>query len=435
MPPPPEPVETPATTGDGGAVADGVTVAYGFEAVDEYVARDPHPTYRHWRETGGARRVRFAGPVPLAGWVVTEYAACRAALADPRLSKDGATEAFARYAGLPTGGPGGGLTTHMLNSDPPRHTRLRRLVQQAFTTRRVAALRPRIEARVTALLDALEETAVDTTGAVDLIGRFALPLPLAVIFDLLGADPDDPGVLQVRGHSVAGNEGDGEVSVPTADAMLDRLRALVEEKRSRPGDDLLSALAAARDDGGDGGGGWGALSEEEITSMAFLLVVAGHQTTVNLIANGLHALFTHPEQLAAVRADVSLVPGLIEEVLRHESPFGIATLRYTTEPVTIQGTAIPAGEFVQIALLAANRDPEVFPDPDRFDVTRDTSGHLAFGHGIHHCLGAPLARLQAEIAFTRLLRRFPALRPAATPAAWQDNPRHRGLLTLPAHLH
>ncbi|MEU8538944.1 cytochrome P450 [Streptomyces sp. NPDC048717] len=422
MPPPPEPVEpteAPATTGDG------------FEVVDEYVARDPHPTYRRWRETGGARRVRFAGPVPLAGWVVTEYAACRAALADPRLSKDGATEAFARYAGLPTGGPGGGLTTHMLNSDPPRHTRLRRLVQQAFTTRRVAALRPRIEARVTTLLDALEETTVDTAGdpagAVDLISRFALPLPLAVIFDLLGADPDDPGILQVRGHSVAGNEGDGEVSVPTADAMLDRLRALVEEKRSHPGDDLLSALATARDSAGS-------LSEEEITSMAFLLVVAGHQTTVNLIANGLHALLSHPSQLAAVRADDSLVPGLIEEVLRHESPFGIATLRYTTEPVTIQGTAIPAGEFVQIALLAANRDPEVFPDPDRFDVTRDTSGHLAFGHGIHHCLGAPLARLQAEIAFTHLLRRFPALRPAATPAAWQDNPRHRGLLTLPVHL-
>ncbi|MFG2112753.1 cytochrome P450 [Streptomyces sp. NPDC048718] len=426
MPPPPEPVEPPE------APEAPRTTADGFEAVGEYVARDPHPTYRRWRETGGARKVRFAGPVPLAGWVVTEYAACRAALADPRLSKDGATEAFARYAGLPTGGPGGGLTTHMLNSDPPRHTRLRRLVQQAFTTRRVAALRPRIEARVTTLLDALEETTVDTAGdpagAVDLIGRFALPLPLAVIFDLLGADPDDPGILQVRGHSVAGNEGDGEVSVPTADAMLDRLRALVEEKRTHPGDDLLSALATARDSAGS-------LSEEEITSMAFLLVVAGHQTTVNLIANGLHALLSHPSQLTAVRADASLVPGLIEEVLRHESPFGIATLRYTTEPVTIQGTAIPAGEFVQIALLAANRDPEAFPDPDRFDVTRDTSGHLAFGHGIHHCLGAPLARLQAEIAFTHLLRRFPALRPAATPAAWQDNPRHRGLLTLPAHLH
>ncbi|MFE6101738.1 cytochrome P450 [Streptomyces laurentii] len=401
--------------------------------VDASVARDPHAVYRRWREAGGVREVRFAGAAPLAGWVVTGHAACRAALADPRLSKDGATEAYARYAGLPTGGPGGGLTRHMLNSDPPRHTRLRRLVQQAFTQRRVAALRPRIEARVTALLDALDEGTIastrEGTGEIDLIERFALPLPLAVIFDLLGTDPDEPGVLQVRGHTEAGGEGDGEVSVPTAEAILDRLRALVEQKRARPGDDLLSALVAARDDGDR-------LSEEEVTSMAFLLVIAGHQTTVNLVANGVHALLTHPAQLTAVRADASLIPGLVEEVLRWESPFGIATLRYTTEPVTIEGTTIPAGEFVQIALLAANRDPEVFPDPDRFDVTRDASGHLAFGHGVHHCLGAPLARLQAETAFTHLLRRFPALSLAApaTPPAWQDNPRHRGLLTLPVRL-
>lgn len=137
-----------------------------------------------------------------------------------------------------------------------------------------------------------------------------------------------------------------------------------------------------------------------------------------------------------MRADASLLPALTEEVLRHESPFGMASLRYTTQPVTIEGTTIPAGEFVQIALLAANRDPDVFTDPDRFDLTRDTSGHLAFGHGVHHCLGAPLARLQAEIAFGQVLRRFPALRladPDRAPA-WQDNPRHRGLLSLPVGL-
>ncbi|WP_329372563.1 cytochrome P450 [Streptomyces sp. NBC_00669] len=396
----------------------------GAETVDGSFARHPHESYRRWRETREVRQVRFSGPVPLAGWVVTGHAACRAALVDPRLSKDGATEAFARHEGLPTGGPGGALTTHLLNSDPPRHTRLRRLVQQAFTQRRVAMLRPRIEARATALLDAL-----DGSDEVDLIGRFALPLPLAVIFDLLGADPGDPRVLQVRGHTVTGDEGDGEVSVPTAEAMLDRLRALIEQKRAHPGDDLLSALVAARD-GGD------RLTEEEVTSMAFLLVIAGHQTTANLIANGLHALLAHPDQLAAVRADPSLLPGLTEEVLRHESPFSIASLRYATQPVEIEGTTIPAGEFVQIALLAANRDPEVFPDPDRFDVTRDAAGHLAFGHGIHRCLGAPLARLQAEIAFGQVLRRFPALRladPDRAPA-WQDNPRHRGLLSLPVRL-
>ncbi|MGW3205712.1 cytochrome P450 family protein [Streptomyces sp. NPDC001135] len=398
------------------------------EIVDESFASDPHDVYRRWREEGGVRKVRFLGPAPLAGWVVTGHAACRAALADPRLSKDGATEAFARYAGLPEGGPGGALTTHMLNSDPPRHTRLRRLVQQAFTMRRVADLRPRIEARVTALLDALD--ALDGADEVDMIGRFALPLPLAVVFDLLGADADDHGILQVRGHSVNGDEGDGEVSALTAEAMLDCLRALVEDKRAHPGDDLLSALLAAQDDDGR-------LTEQEVTSMAFLLVIAGHQTTVNLIANGLHALLTHPRQLAAVRADASLISGLIEEVLRHESPFGMASLRRTTQPVRIAGTTIPAGEFVQIALLAGNRDPDVFVDPDRFDITRDASRHLAFGHGIHRCLGAPLARLQAEIAFGHVLRRFPGMRPA-DPAhrapRWQNNPRHRGLLSLPVRL-
>ncbi|MBP2055800.1 cytochrome P450 [Streptomyces griseochromogenes] len=397
------------------------------EMVGDSFARHPHDVYRRWREEGGVRKVRFAGAAPLAGWVVTGHAACRAALADPRLSKDGATEAYARHEGLPVGGPGGGLTSHMLNSDPPRHTRLRRLVQQAFTQRRVADLRPRIEAHVTTLLDALDGT--DEGDEVDLIARFALPLPLAVIFDLLGADPAAHGILQVRGHTVSGDGGDGEVSVPTAEAMLERLRALIAEKRARPGDDLLSALLTA----GDGGD---RLTGQEVTSMAFLLVIAGHQTTVNLVANGLLALLAHPAQLAAVRADPSLIPSLTDEVLRHESPFALASLRYTTEPVTIDGTTIPAGEFVQIALAAANRDPEVFADPDRFDVTRDASQHLAFGHGVHHCLGAPLARLQAEIAFAHVLRRFPGLRlahPERT-AEWQDNPRHRGLLTLPVRL-
>lgn len=405
---------------------------HGTDTVGASFARHPHEAYRRWREEGGVRKVRFTGAAPLAGWVVTGHAACRAALADPRLSKDGATEEYARHAGMPAGGPGAGLTRHMLNSDPPRHTRLRRLVQQAFTQRRVAQLRPRIEGRVTALLDALDgsEGTDGTDGdEVDLIARFALPLPLAVIFDLLGADPGEHGILQVRGHTVNGDGGDGEVSVPTAETMLERLRALIEDKRARPGDDLLSALLAARDDGDR-------LTGQEVTSMAFLLVIAGHQTTVNLIANGLYALLTHPRQLAAVRADTSLVAGLTEEVLRHDSPFALASLRYTTEPVTIAGTTIPAGEFVQIALLAANRDPDVFADPDRFDLTRDASRHLAFGHGIHHCLGAPLARLQAEIAFGHVLRRFPGLRladPARTPE-WQNNPRHRGLLTLPVRL-
>ncbi|MEV7941422.1 cytochrome P450 [Kitasatospora sp. NPDC088264] len=405
------------------------------ELADGQFYADPHAAYRRWRSEGGARKVRFGGAAGLEGWVVTGHAECRAALTDPRLSKKAVTEAFARHVGNSEGGPGRDLMSHMLNSDPPEHTRLRKLVQQAYTARQVATLRPMVERHVGALLDQL-----DGPDPVELISEFALPLPLAVVFELFGAPQAERENLQVRGNAVdAGPEADGEadggadgeVSVETAEGMADYLRALVDHKRTHPGDDLISELLAAQADGDR-------LTETEITSMAFLLAIAGHQTTVNLIANGIHALLSHPEQLATLRADPALLPGAIEEVLRYESPFSIASLRRTTEPVTIGGTTIPAGEFVQIALLAANRDPAVFTDPDRFDITRpDATRHLAFGHGIHHCLGAQLGRLQAEVAFTELLRRFPALRLAepAEAAQWQENPRHRGLLSLRLLLH
>ncbi|MEV7357629.1 cytochrome P450 [Kitasatospora sp. NPDC091276] len=405
------------------------------ELADGQFYADPHAAYRRWRTEGGARKVRFGGAAGLEGWVVTGHAECRAALTDPRLSKKAVTEAFARHVGNSEGGPGRDLMSHMLNSDPPEHTRLRKLVQQAYTGRQVSTLRPMVERHVGALLDQL-----DGLDSIELISEFALPLPLAVVFELFGAPQAERENLQVRGNAVdvapkdggeADGGADGEVSVETAEGMADYLRALVDHKRTHPGDDLISELLAAQADGDR-------LTEAEITSMAFLLAIAGHQTTVNLIANGIHALLSHPEQLAALRADPALLPGAIEEVLRYESPFSIASLRRTTEPVTIAGTTIPAGEFVQIALLAANRDPAVFTDPDRFDITRpDATRHLAFGHGIHHCLGAQLGRLQAEVAFTELLRRFPALRlaePAET-AQWQDNPRHRGLLSLRLLLH
>ncbi|MFJ2867703.1 cytochrome P450 [Kitasatospora sp. NPDC087314] len=401
------------------------------EFADGRFYADPHAAYRRWRTAGGARKVRFGGAAGLEGWVVTGHAECRAALADPRLSKKAVTEAFAQHVGNSEGGPGRDLMTHMLNSDPPEHTRLRKLVQQAYTGRQVATLRPMVERHVGALLDRL-----DGLDSAELISEFALPLPLAVVFELFGAPQAERENLQVRGNAVdAGpeddGEADGEVSVETAEGMADYLRALVDHKRTHPGDDLISELLAAQADGDR-------LTEAEITSMAFLLAIAGHQSTVNLIANGIHALLGHTEQLAALRANPELLPGAIEEVLRYESPFSVASLRRTTEPVTIAGTTIPTGEFVQIALLAANRDPAVFADPDRFDITRpDATRHLAFGHGIHHCLGAQLGRLQAEVAFSELLRRFPALRLAepAAAAQWQENPRHRGLLSLRVLLH
>ncbi|MFJ3880494.1 cytochrome P450 [Streptomyces sp. NPDC090077] len=409
----------------------------GFEEVPVSFFDDPHPDYRRWRErAGGAHPVRILGEAPLEGWVVTGHADCRAALTDPGLSKNAATEVFDRRDGSEEGpGPGRALTAHMLNSDPPAHTRLRRLVRQAFTARRVAALRPVIEGHVGRLLDELEGPVVD------LVRDFAVPLPLAVVFDLLGASEGAGEILKAWAATLSGEEGDGEVSVDTAEALVGHIRALIDHKRAHPGDDLLTALIAARDEGegeGEGGGDdGGRLSEEEITSMGFLLVAAGHQTTANLISNGVHVLLTHPRERAALRADPAARTGpFIEEVLRHESPFSIATMRYAVQPVTIGGTTVPAGEFVQVSMLSANRDPAVFADPDRFDSSRPTAGHLAFGHGVHHCLGAPLARLQAEIAFGALLSRYPEMRPAVPGARplWWRNPRHRGLRTLPVLL-
>ncbi|MFI6002953.1 cytochrome P450 [Streptomyces sp. NPDC051366] len=384
-----------------------------------------HEIYGNWRRDGGIRYVRYPGPAAVEGWVVTGHAEAKALLADPRLSKNRAAQRFGRRIGL-TEGPGTAMFSHMLNADPPDHTRLRRLVQKAFTARRTASLRPMIEQLVTQLLDALEGKA-----EAELISEFALPLPVAVAFELFGASDADHEILQVRGNSLGGGQGDGEVSVFTAESMVAYLRALIALKRENPDDDgLLSALLTARDEDGD------ALTEDEITSMSFLLVVAGHQTTVNLVANGIHTLLTHPDQLAALRADPARVQGAVEEVLRYESPSGLASLRYATERVTVGGVTIREGDFVQISLLGADRDPAVFADPDRFDIGRADAGrHLAFGHGIHHCLGAPLARLQGEIALTRIIERFPRLRlHEAHEARWQSNPRHRGLLSLPVRL-
>nr|WSX51287.1 cytochrome P450 [Streptomyces sp. NBC_00974] len=396
-----------------------------------------HELYRSWRESGGIRYVRYPGPGAVEGWVVTGHAQAKALLVDPRLSKNQAVQRFGQQVGL-TRGPGAAMFSHMLNSDPPDHTRLRSLVQKAFTARRTASLRPMIEKHVDGLLDALEAKGPHGEGEggggggeAELISQFALPLPVAVVFDLFGASDADHEILQIRGNSLGGGQGDGEVSVFTAESMLAYLRALIALKREHPDEDgLLSALFAARDEDGD------ALTEDEITSMAFLLFVAGHQTTVNLLANGIHALLTHPEQLADLRADRTLVHGAIEEALRYESPSGLASFRYATETIEMTGATIREGDFVQICLLGADRDPAVFTEPDAFDIRRpDAARHLAFGHGIHHCLGAPLARLQAEIALTRLLERFPRLRAHEEhEARWQSNPRHRGLLSLPVRI-
>ncbi|MFC4373792.1 cytochrome P450 [Nocardia halotolerans] len=387
---------------------------------------DPHTHYRRWRAAGPAHRVRF--PDDVIRWVIVGYAEARAALADPRLQKNTvrADEILrGKRDGTPTDANTMALLQHMLSTDPPEHTRLRKLVNKAFTTRAVAALRPRIEQITEELLDAQTGS-----GAVDLMETFANPLPVMVICELLGVPYGDREDFQAWTRALVGVVGEEEHRPAAAAAMAEYLANLVRAKQSRPADDLLSQLALADEDSDR-------LTDRELVSMAVLLLIAGHETTVNLIGNGAYALLRHPGQWAALRADPAGVPAAVEEFLRFDGPIDMATLRFTAEPVTVGGIEIPDGEIVYVALAAANRDPARFADPDELTVDGPTAGHLAFGHGIHFCVGAPLARLEADIAFTALLRRYPDMRladPAAT-AHWQTSTLMRGLLDLPVHLH
>lgn len=389
--------------------------------LDQEFYQDPGSVYA--RLPGGpARPVTMPDGRP--GWLVTSYGDARALLADPRLSKDAKGVAGVLPAGL-EGAFASPLMANMLFSDPPDHTRLRRLVNKAFTVRQVERLRPRIEQTADRLLGGLPGGA-----PVDLVERYALPLPMIVICDLLGVPAADRDTFRDWTLRFVTDLLPGEEDkAVTGLRMAQYLGGLVEEKRASPGDDLLSELVQVSDEDDR-------LAPGEILSMAFLLLTAGFETTVNLIANGLLTLLRHPDQLALVRSRPSLLPGAIEEFLRYEGPVHVATERFTTEPVLVGDTEIPAGQLVHISLLAADRDGERFADPGRFDVTRQPGGHLAFGHGVHHCVGAPLARMEGAIAIGRLLSRFPGLTPDGDLGRlrWHDSTLMRGLRSLPVRL-
>ncbi|MGH3812658.1 MAG: cytochrome P450 family protein [Pseudonocardiaceae bacterium] len=387
-----------------------------------FTITDGSQRHRRYAELAAAGPVhRIVLPTGEPAWLITDYNEARKALHDPRLIKSDATLANIGRDLLPPE-VFAAMSRHMLNSNPPDHTRLRRLVTAAFTRRRVEQLAPRIQQITDALLDAMA-----TAAQVDLIDTFAYPLPLTVICELLGvptgrrAEFRDWTSIMVTGV-LAGPD----IYVAATTTMVSYLRELVDAKRTTPADDLLSALVAVRD-------GEDRLTEEELTSMAFLLLVAGHETTVNLIGNGVLALLTHPEQLTLLRAQPDRLPAAIEELLRYNGTLQIATSRWTAEPVDIGGVTIPAGEIVMSGLLAANRDPACTTQPDTLDITRTNNPHLAFGHGIHHCLGAPLARLEGRIALGTLLARFPRLR-LAVPAeqlTWKPIILMNGLTALP----
>jgi cytochrome P450 len=366
-------------------------------------------------------------------WLVTRYADVRAALADPRLHKD--------WAGKLTG-PGyvpdevtGYLAVHMLNADPPDHTRLRKLVSRAFTARRVAGLRPRVEAITATLLDAMATRAAAGLDTVDLIEAFAFPLPVTVICELLGVPVEDRAQFRQWSNAMLASDGDPGSFRAAGTAMFHYFTRLVADKRAHPADDMISALAGASNSG-DARDSGDALDERELLAMLFLLLVAGHETTANLIATGTLALLANPAELERLRGDPALLPGATEELLRYSNPLNHATERFTLEPVEIGGVTIPAREWILCVTYSANFDPARFPDASRLDVGRDAGGHVAFGHGIHYCLGAPLARLEGEVAFGALLSRFPALALAADPATlrWRQSSLIHGLESLPVRL-
>ncbi|MEU1969601.1 cytochrome P450 [Micromonospora sediminicola] len=369
-------------------------------------------------------RARSVHPVALASggtaWLITGHDQARQALADPRLR--GRTGAVGDRRALPPALQRG-MNTHMLNLDPPDHTRLRRLISAAFTRRRINALRPRIQAITDDLLDAIE-----TREQVDLIRTLASPLPIRVLTHLIGVPEDKVEAFHEWTTILTASAVPLQQMTDAADQMLQYSHKLLALKRRHPRPDLLTALVQVRD-------GDDKLTDDELTSMVFLLLIAGQETTANLIGNGVLALLNHPDQLARLRDAPHLIPTAIEEFLRYESPVQ-AALRVTKEPIELDGHRIPANAVVIVSLLAANRDPSRVHDADELYLHRTDVPHLAFGHGIHHCLGAPLARLEGAIAIRTLLERFPHLR-LAEPAhdlQWRISLVMHGLTNLPVSL-
>jgi len=382
-----------------------------FNPMDPEFLADPYPTYH---------RLRDEDPVhhsPMDFWVLTRYEDVAAVLRDPRFIKEPLVSMVAARFGVSVP-PGVGLS--MLDRDPPDHTRLRSLVSKAFTPRVVEGLRPRIQKMVDELI-----TRAEAVGTMDLIEGFAYPIPVNVICEMLGVPVEDHE--RFKGWSLDIARGLDSVWLPPESeipkrsgaarhAIGDYMRGLIAERRASPRGDLLSALIAAEEAGDK-------LSEDELIATCILLLIAGHETTVNLIGNGTLALLRHPEELRRLRETPGLITSAVEELLRYDGPVQ-RTARITSTAVTLGGRTIPKGEMVMPFIGAADRDPSQFPDPDRLDLGRADNRHIAFGWGIHFCLGAPLARVEGQIAIDTLVRRLPRL------ALVNDEPEHRQSLTI-----
>jgi cytochrome P450 len=387
---------------------------------------NPFPYYARLREEAPVFRIKGLANEP--AWLVTRYDDVHSVLKHANLSKDRiantADQNNTRLALLlKFFGP---LSQGMLNKDPPDHTRLRSLVHKAFTPKYVERLRSRVQALSDELLDKARRK-----GSMDLVDEYALMVPITIIAEMLGVPKGDYRKFQRWSNRLISNTKpmDLVLAIPTVLMFTRYLRNLIAQRRAAPGEDLLSALIQAEEAGDT-------LSPEELLSMVLLLLIAGHETTVNLIAGGTLALLQHPEQLARLREDPALIGPAVEELLRYASPVEISTERFTREDFTVAGVTIPKGHLVLAVIGSANHDPNQFKAPDTLDLGREPNKHLAFGMGIHYCLGAPLARLEGQIALRTLVDRFPNLRLAkpAESLTWRTGILMRGPKQLPVAL-
>jgi cytochrome P450 PksS len=389
---------------------------------------DPHPFYARlraeapvWRTTLPDRRV---------AWLVTRYDDVARVLKDDTFAKDKLNAMDPEQRAKTPWVPGflKPLERNMLDLDDPDHARLRALVSKAFTPRLIERLRGRIEVLCEDLLNAMERKG-ERRGQIELSGDYALPLPATVIAELLGVPAEDQATFHRWSNRLVSVSSKRDMlrALPAALSFVRYLRKLIERRRTDPGDDLITALIRAEEAGDK-------LTNDELLAMSFLLLVAGHETTVNLIASGMLALLEHPKQMKRLRREPSLIKPAVEELLRYTSPVEMATERYAREDVEIEGTTIPRGELVLGVLGSANRDERHFEDPDVLNLARDPNRHLAFGRGgVHHCLGAPLARMEGQIAVSALLKHFPGARLAVSPDSlrWRRGVFLRGLQRLP----
>jgi cytochrome P450 len=375
---------------------------------------NPFPFYARLRAESPVHRVILPGKRP--AWLVARYDDVAMVMKDQRFAK---SNSAAKQPWIP--GFVKPLTRNMLDLDEPDHARLRALVSKAFTPSRVEQMRDRIQTLTDGLL-----TAAQKRGHFDLIRDYALPIPTTIIAEMLGVPKEDHRKFNRWSRAiVSGNPSGWQMLrvIPHVWMFLRYIRKLVRESRARPQDDLLGALVQAEEAGQQ-------LSEDELLAMVFLLLVAGHETTVNLIGNGMLALLEHADQIEKLRHDPSLIEPAVEELLRYGSPLETATERYAREDVTVAGVTIPRGSLVFAVLASANRDESKFPDADALDITREPNQHLSFGLGPHYCLGAPLARLEGQIAVNALLRRSACMAVASDKLRWRRGLVLRGLESL-----